>query len=52
MKVYYRYNNNKENPEIRISNNKLNENGFIVGSEYRIIYKKNLIVLVLKEEKK
>ena len=52
MKVYYRYSNNKENPEIRISNQKLTENGFIVGSEYRIIYKKNIIVLILKEEQK
>lgn len=50
MKVYYRYKNNKENPEIRISNKKLIDNGFHVGSEYRIIYKKNVIVL-LKEQK-
>jgi hypothetical protein len=52
MKVYYRYNNNKENPEIRISNKKLTDNGFNVGSEYRIIYKQNVIVLILKEGQK
>jgi hypothetical protein len=52
MKVYYRYKNNKENPEIRISNKKLLNNGFSVGSKYRIIYKQNVIVLILKEEQK
>lgn len=52
MKVYYRYKNNRENPEIRISNKKLMDNGFNVGSEYRIIYKQNVIVLILKEEQK
>ena len=52
MKVYYRYKNNKESPEIRISNKKLNESGLIIGSDYRIIYKRKVIVLILKEEQK
>lgn len=52
MKVYYRYKNNKENPEIRISNKRLTENGFSIGTEYKIIYKQNVIVLILKEEQK
>ena len=52
MKVYYRYKNNKQNPEIRISNKKIIESGFITGSDYRVIYKQNVIVLILKEEQK
>jgi hypothetical protein len=52
VKVYYRYRANKENSEIRICNRKLIDSGFQVGSEYEIIYKRNVIVLILKEEQK
>lgn len=49
MKVYYRFSNGKERPEIKISNTKLNEVGFKVGSNYEIIYKENQIILMIKE---
>ncbi len=52
MKVYYRYRVQKLNPEIRICNKKLLDNGFIIGAEYKIIYKRNLIILILKDEQK
>lgn len=52
MKVYYRYTNKKEKPEIRISNKRLVDNGFSIGSEYKVIYKRNVIVLIIKEEQK
>jgi hypothetical protein len=35
----------KKVPQIKIKNQKLEEYGFSVGTEYKIIYKKNKILL-------